>query len=258
MNLEYSIISNTPGLLKLYRFLRKIIPNFFRCYQKLRAFPQPSFHDDKIFQDIIKKIVLSPSVSSFTETGTYYGFSTEYIATLRKDIPIFSCEINEKLLKKSKKWLREFKNVKISESSSPNFLKKLVNSGSLGNLPVFFLDAHGSDNYWPLKDEIRIITSSFQKAIIIIDDFKVPNRPEFGFDIYNKKTCGLKLIKSIMNKKNSYYALLPQYSYIDAFGNNRNFSLTGYIVVFQNSKEEFKKIYQGNNFFIKKFKSITF
>src|SRR5690606_9109664 len=47
----------------------------------------------------------------------------------------------------------------------------------------FFLDAHWED-FNPLLDELSIIAKYGFKPIIAIHDFKVPGRPELGFDTY--------------------------------------------------------------------------
>ena len=240
MRLEH-LVKKIPGSFKLYCFLRCLIPDLEGFFRSLIGLPLVAFHNDVIFQNTIKEIILSFPISSFIETGTYSGGSTGYIARLKRDIPIFGCEINEKFFKQSKKRLKEFKNVKIIKHSSQKFLKDLIKSRSLGSLPLFFLDAHWQ-NYWPLEDEISIITSSLGRAIIIIDDFEVPDRPEFKFDKYNDKACGLDLIKPKMDKKNLYYSLFPSYSRKQAFPNSRFFSLRGYIIIFQNLKEEFELI----------------
>jgi predicted O-methyltransferase YrrM len=202
---------------------------------------EKGFHSDKIFQSLVKEIVLSLPITSFIETGTYLGASTKYVASIKPDLPIFSCEIQKKFFIVSKIRLRKFKNIRLYLGSSPIFLQELINSNFLGNLPLFFLDAHWYD-YWPLEDEIKIITSSIAKAIIIIDDFEVPGRPEFNFDIYNSKICGFDLIEQTMDKKNSYKALLPFYSDKDAFLEKNSLTLTGYIVIFQNLEKEFELI----------------
>lgn len=52
----------------------------------------------------------------------------------------------------------------------------------VGKLPLLFLDAHLYD-YWPLEDEIHVMSFSCPNAIVIIDDFEVLGRLEFGYSI---------------------------------------------------------------------------
>lgn len=179
------------------------------------------------------------------ETGTYLGDSTEYVAKRRKDLPIFGCEINEDFFNRSQKRLRKFKNVKLYLSSSPEFLRELAKSSPLGNLPLFFLDAHWYD-FWPLENEVGIITTFFDKAIIIIDDFKVPGKSEFSFtrSETDNRICDLELIKPKMNKKNIYRAIFPSYFLKEAFPIpiRRPSLLIGHIVIFQKLEKEFELI----------------
>src|SRR5262249_15783341 len=47
----------------------------------------------------------------------------------------------------------------------------------------FYLDAHWSENL-PLSDEIKIIFSSISRAIVMVDDFQVPDDVGYGYDDY--------------------------------------------------------------------------
>lgn len=230
-------------------FLKKI-PGFSNFYFRLintrliaiiqYFISKEGFHGDKVLQNFVKKIFSSFPITSFIETGTFLGNSTRYVADLRPKMPVLSCEVKKDFFMISEKRLKKYKNVKLYFGSSPNFLREVLNSKDLGGLPCFFLDAHWYD-YWPLEDEIEIITSFCDKAIIIIDDFEIPGKPEFNFNTSNQKICGFDLIESKMNKKNSYQALMPAYSQKDAFLKEKS-SLTGYIIIFQNLGKEFKLI----------------
>ena len=48
---------------------------------------------------------------------------------------------------------------------------------------LFYLDAHW-EKQLPLGDEIAIVARSFQKAIMVVDDFAVPDDPDYDFDDY--------------------------------------------------------------------------
>jgi hypothetical protein len=66
---------------------------------------------------------------------------------------------------------------------------------------MFFLDAHWGDNC-PLLKELDIIaeTRRFKNDVIAIHDFKVPNRPELGYDSYQGKDFELSYVADALDK----------------------------------------------------------
>ena len=150
------------------------------------------FHGNKLLQNIVKQIIEKKKVSSFIETGTYDGRTTSFIAEHFDKLQIYSCDIDEKIYNFAKKALSKYKNVKLFLESSEKFIEKLLkkdSENSIGSLPMFFLDAHWYD-YWPLKDEMKLITS-LEKFIVLVDDFEVPGKPEFGNDNGGGGTIGV-------------------------------------------------------------------
>jgi len=207
-------------------------------------------HDDPILQKAFCLAVQAIGATSIVETGTFMGYSTSFMAEKFPHIPIHTCEINKRNFIISRNNLKKYKNVTVHLGESPKILERLIKSKSLGDRPLFFLDAHWLDN-WPLEDEMRIITNSLSKAIIMIDDFKVPDRPEFIYDKYGKKECSIELIGPHMFKKNSYKILLPDYGR-DIFKNgNYHPVLSGYPIIFQNYEKEYAKFSKES--FVKKF-----
>jgi len=235
----------------IYRKLYERLYNSLKYRRIIPDYGNGGFHGDRVFQELISILVRDLHVTSFVETGTYMGESTTYVASRWHILPIFTCEINHKFFYKAKQRLEKFKNVGISATSSQEYIQLCIRDNRVGNLPLFFLDAHWY-NYWPLEDEVKIIASSCPTAIIIIDDFEVPDRSDFGYDIggggsrefsgktvIDQRICGLALIKSKLEQRNVYHALLPCYEEKDAF-ENRNGAFRGYIVIFQNIEDKFK------------------
>jgi len=222
---------------------RRVISRMIKRGDLFRDRSELGFHGDSEFRNLIRQIISNLPVSSFVETGTYMGDSTSYVAKLNRNLPIFSCEINDDFFGVGKRQLEGFENVELHKSSSPEFIENLLESNRLGDLPVFFLDAHWY-SYWPLEDEINIISSSGMSCVIVIDDFKVPGRPEFVYSKYRidgeKKVSGFELIKPTMNRKNTYNVLFPSYSKGSAFSKGKMGQLAGHVVIFQNLESEFK------------------
>ena len=202
------------------------------------------FHGDAIYQKLIRKILDIPA-TSFIETGTYQGDSTTFVAYHNRNIPIFTSEVNESIHKKAQPLLRRFKNINSFLLSSEKMITALIKNGQIGNLPLFYLDAHWYD-FWPLEDEIEIISDAKIKCIIVIDDFQVPDRPDFLCDFYeetgktDKKTCNMELIRPKMNKSNCYKIIFPNYKQVDLTKEGgKAHKLPGHTAIFQNCADLF-------------------
>lgn len=217
-----------------------------------RFFPAKyQLHNDPILQKSFQMAVESVRATSIVETGTFMGYSTELMSKMFPNIPIYTCEINPNNFSKARKNLSKMKNVKIFLGTSPELLNKFLDENMLGERPVFFLDAHWLDE-WPLEEEIKIIGNRVSDAVIFIDDFKIPGRTaDFVYDKYGPKECSIEMIGPKMNKKRKYYMLLPAYGK-DIF-NPKEYHpvLSGYPIIFQNLKKEFKDF--SDSQFIKKY-----
>ncbi len=204
-------------------------------------------HNDLVLKEMFKFIGNKIKITSIMETGTFLGFTTEFLANNFPKIPIYTCEIIEPIYLKAKKSLKKYENIKIFRANSIELLKNL-NREELGSRPLFYLDAHG-EGECPLEKEIAFISKNFKFAIIIIDDFRTGNIL-FQYDQYEGKDVSLERVIPNLNKKLKYNLLFPNYdekvAYKNAYGN-----LTGYAIIFQGFEEEFKEIIKHE--FIKKF-----
>ena len=173
----------------------------------------------------MRSLVEQHGVTAVVETGTSTGETSAFLARLDPSLPVYSCEIQPDTFKRAATRLARFPNVKAFQSSSPAFLKSLLATGACGELPLFWLDAHWFA-YWPLRDELSIITNNLEKAILMIDDFQVPGKPQFGFDTTadyqpgptesEPAVCGLDYIRPVLKHVN-YAMWLSAYRRKDAF-----------------------------------------
>jgi hypothetical protein len=68
---------------------------------------------------------------------------------------------------------------------SRTFLRDLASKEELrGQRTLFYLDAHWGRDL-PLRAELAIIVEAWPNAVIVIDDFEVPDDPGYGFDAYD-------------------------------------------------------------------------
>lgn len=186
-----------------FRYLRKKI-------EYKPGFHNTGFHGDKYLIKVVDSLVSDCSI--FVETGSSIGTTLAYVAKKYPDKYYYSCEPDKKAFSEAKKNTKGLENIFIFNETSDDFLKRLKKDYShiFNEKTLFWLDAHSNGFEWPLKNEISFITTNFQYPKILIDDFKVPNRPYFGFDEYDGQECSFDYIKNSI-KRNNYFLVYPSY-----------------------------------------------
>jgi len=170
------------------------------------------FHGDRYLMDLAD-FFLSQS-RAFVETGAFSGTTTCYVARKFPNIEIYSCEPHSVSFKHAVSQCKKYRNIDISKTSSPKFLYELIMSlpRIKSQFNTYFLDAHGFGFYCPLLDEVRFLTNNTNSGVLIIDDFKVPGRPEFGYDYCGEQEYSFDLIESSLCKSKEYTIIYPAYT----------------------------------------------
>jgi len=167
---------------------------------------------------LIIKILLSFKVKLFIETGTYLGNTTEFIAKKFSDIKISTIEVNEKYYNNSLIKLSKYPNITCIKGDSSKILKEIDIDHNLTKL--YYLDAHWYDHN-PIRDELKtIFESSRGNEIIIIDDFKVPNR-----DLAYDRPLDINYINDLIDTNKWIYFFKDK-------GENYDTKATGQIYIF--------------------------
>lgn len=136
------------------------------------------FSGDKYLAETFLMLKDKFGIKTVIETGTYKGSTTLWLNEHFDDV--HTTEIDERLYPELR---QRFKgtNIKLwcagSEEALPEILSYIHDKQ-----PLIFLDAHWYKN--PLLPELKVIAEAGIKPIIAIHDFKVPNRPDLGYDIY--------------------------------------------------------------------------
>jgi hypothetical protein len=236
--------------MSLRQLLFKVRSNPFvgSVYRSVRNLAQGpgwgGFHRDPIYGGLVLDLLSAFKFTSFVETGTFRGYTTELIATRHPELTVYSSEVVQSTYDAAHRALKKYPNIKLSLKNSDEWIAELLKTGELGAQPFFFLDAHWQ-TYWPLRAELRHISDAGIKAVSVIDDFEVPGRPDFGFDVDGGgqltagEKCNLDYIRPSLGAQNRYKALFPKYAYADAFGQSKVGALRGHIVLFQNMDEEY-------------------
>jgi hypothetical protein len=158
------------------------------------------FNGQKFRQKIFFDICFLFDINAIVETGTYKGTTTELFAAT--SIPVFSTEIEDRNYSYSRmKFLFKKSGANIYNLDSRIFLKKVFEKLDPKKVTFFYLDAHWKEDL-PLREEIEIIFSRWEKPIVMIDDFKVPSK-EYEYDDYgSNKTLEVEYIKDIISEFN--------------------------------------------------------
>jgi hypothetical protein len=169
------------------------------------------FHGDKYLLDLVAHVI--GHCECFVETGTNVGSTVTYVARTFPEVLCISCEPNEQAAKRAVINSTGLTNVVIHNETSQQFLRRFEHEYRPLLLVscLFWLDAHGQGFQWPLRDEVRFITSRFKLAYILIDDFKVPGADHFGFDAYRDQMCSYDYIKDALAPGVQYALYYPDY-----------------------------------------------
>jgi len=129
---------------------------------------------DENNKETISDLIKLYNINCIIETGTNIGDTTEKLAINYPNIEIHTLEINKEFYSASSNRLSKYTNVLCHLGSSDTVLKELLPT-LLSKKILFYLDAHWYD-YWPLKNELLVISTHLKdNSIIIIDDISVPN-----------------------------------------------------------------------------------
>lgn len=235
-----------------------------------------AFNADVITELEIIHLLKHLDIDIAVETGTSYGSTSLVLSDIVKQV--YTVELKEDVYKETKEKLSRCKNINFYLGSSEKMLEtifhdiKKYKDNSIINkilsivkdenekkeikqlIPVdhifFYLDAHWYD-YWPILDELEIISKHYKdRAIIVIDDFKVPNR-DFGFTIdYN--TGNVLDFKYIQDKIEKVYPNGYTYWYDDIYSLRPGYEdkqATGkFYVVPKNVNIDWLKVENGINY----------
>src|SRR6476661_7661055 len=85
-----------------------------------------AFHHDPIYQRTVLDLLDALPFTSFVETGTYRGYSTEFVAMNRPQLPVFTSEVLESTYRVARRALRPYRNVTQYLGSSDAFIRELL------------------------------------------------------------------------------------------------------------------------------------
>lgn len=145
---------------------------------RLSVYCPVGFHGDPYLMSIVDG--LAAQCSQFIETGTEAGSTIGYTARMYPHLDCYSVETDLGTHELASYNLANHENVTLLCEYSLAFLDVLQPTSPA----LFWLDAHSHGWGCDLGKEVDIILSRWDSGYILLDDFEVPGRAEFGFDWY--------------------------------------------------------------------------
>lgn len=153
---------------------------------------------------LLEKLKSDYQIKIAIETGTFRGGTAAFFATVFEEV--HTIDIAEQYYQQARKTLSSFSNIHLHLGSSEKVLAQIL--PTLKEEPIlFYLDAHWND-HWPLLDELEEINKTHHhNCIIIIDDIKVPGRPDIPYDAYGTHECSFEYVKNKIDKLFDSYTI---------------------------------------------------
>lgn len=178
--------------------------------EQLKPLPV-GFHGDEYLLRLVDSI--APRCASFIETGCNVGSTASYVARTFSHLRVSSCEPDDTAFAVAERTLDPFANATVVNEPSPGFLHAIFDADpDIARVcSLCWLDAHGYGFQWPLAREVALLTSRCDSGFLLIDDFQIPDRPDFAFDEYEGQVCGLDLVRPALSPGKAYQLFLPSY-----------------------------------------------
>jgi len=190
----------------------KFFPSTRRLPPRMTSqFINLGFHGDEYLMSLAEH--LAGKCKVFVETGSNVGSTLAYVAKNYPWLRCLSCEPDRSAFEQASSNAGKYGNVSLFNGVSQEFIQHLLDhqAGIFSQPSFFWLDAHGYGFEWPLKNELEFITSRFDAAYILIDDFQVPGRDDFKYDIYQEQICSYDFVKDALNPRKTYQLYYPTY-----------------------------------------------
>lgn len=152
--------------------------------KRLMPFQDQPFNGDGYLAAEVLRLARLHGCRTFFETGTCYGSTTLWAAEHFEDV--WTVEVSPEYREVAvKRFVEQAVHGKVItlEGSSPEVIQG-IHKDTMRLAPIiFWLDAHWRDQC-PLIREIEAISDKGIRPVIVIHDFKVPGRPDLGFDCF--------------------------------------------------------------------------
>ena len=153
-----------------------------------------AFNSDPYVRKEIERVIARLGIEHVIETGTYTGATTKWFSERVKNVS--TVELIENFYDSTMQMCKDLNlaNIRCYLGSSADLLGDMITDMNTDKPILFYLDAH-REGSWPLIKELETIGELKQdKAIVVIDDFKVPHRNK-DYDTYGGHECSMEYIQ---------------------------------------------------------------
>ncbi len=159
-------------------------------------------------QQVVAKIIKAMRVEAIIETGTNRGTTTRWLAGF--GVPVHTVELNPRRHAYCSLRLRRYRNISVHLGPSVDVLKDLSADRSVPKDRVFFyLDAHWGDMV-PVEEELDLVFSYWRRAVVMIDDFKVPDDSYSYYDHGPGKVIDQRVLRNLPDLP-QWFPAIPAY-----------------------------------------------
>lgn len=149
------------------------------------------------------------------ETGTYRGTSTEFLAAVT-GAQVETVESSSRFFEYSRRRFAGLPYITTHQQDSRRFLREFVERDPTATT-LIYLDAHWELDL-PLAEELEIIRAGWSRAVVVIDDFQVPDDDGYAYDDYGP---GKALIPSYLPEMPGWGRFYPAARSTDETGAKR-------------------------------------
>lgn len=137
-------------------------------------------------QELLTRLGRAFEPQLVVETGAHRGVTTKFLAQTFR-VPTLSCEIDPVFFWEAKWRTLAQTRCRIFPEDTREFLRRLGSRMALPETRVLvYLDAHWDPKDLPLLEELKVLYDHLRHALILVDDFRHPTDPGYGFDEYER------------------------------------------------------------------------
>jgi hypothetical protein len=162
-------------------------------------------------QELMVQLGASYDISTFVETGTYYGVTAFWASQIFAEV--FTIEFSEDLYRQTSAKYKDVTNINFLYGDTRDRLTEIVSE--LETPALFWLDAHwsggptyGETDQSPVLEELKIITESEQDHFIFIDDARLFTSPPQPPHVVEQWPDIVTILNSLTAHKNRYIVII--------------------------------------------------
>ncbi|MCC9704406.1 MULTISPECIES: O-methyltransferase [Streptomyces] len=207
MTIHQSEQTTRTATVPLLGFIRKPIAGIRRMHPWL--YPAwPALNGQRFRQEMFRSLLQELQPQAVFESGTYRGATTQFLWHV-SGRPVYTVEKEPAFARLAARRFRNVSDIRVIKSDSRKALQGLRENSSFPKSRVlFYLDAHWEDDL-PLREEVAVITDSWTDSLILIDDFKVPDDPGYGFDTYAETQLSVEYLGNAVGEYKVFWPNCP-------------------------------------------------